>query len=64
MAASLGLLVGAKLLNVQVPFIFKYTGELQGFSRVWGLVPCALGLLVCAKLLKTQAHQVHRLGWG
>ena len=25
-AAAMGLLVGAKLLNVQVPFLFKYTG--------------------------------------
>lgn len=30
--ASLGLLVGSKLLNVQVPFLFKLTGELVYIS--------------------------------
>lgn len=29
-AASLGLLIAAKLLNVQVPFLFKYTGGWVG----------------------------------
>ena len=40
LAASLGLLVGAKLLNVQVPFLFKHTGKTVGTA---GYCPVLLG---------------------
>ncbi|GAB4819644.1 hypothetical protein N2152v2_006690 [Parachlorella kessleri] len=42
LAAAMGLLVGAKLLNVQVPFIFKYTVDALTADPT-GLTPASIG---------------------
>jgi len=34
-SAALGLLIASKLLNVQVPFLFKYTGKPANQKRVF-----------------------------